>query len=109
VLFDRPTATLASIVESQEYSLDLSWFPFDILRHFDLPELTALLAPRRCWFLDATNSQGEALAESDVTSLYRQVVESFRRSGAARNIRFLVRPERESDEVFREWLGQARG
>jgi cephalosporin-C deacetylase-like acetyl esterase len=104
-LFDRPLATLVSIVESQEYSLDLGWFPFDILRHCDLPDLTALLAPRRCWLLNATNSQGEALAESDVKSLYRQAVESFQQSGAADNIRFLVRPERASNDVFREWLG----
>lgn len=106
VLLDHPMAALASIVGSKEYSLDLGWFPFDILRHFDLPDLTALLAPRRCWLLNATNPEGEALAESDVSSLYKQAADSFRQSGSAKNIRFLVRPERESEAVYREWLGK---
>jgi dienelactone hydrolase len=107
VLFDRPIATYGSIVESKAYSLGLTWFLFDVLRHFDLPDLTALLAPRPCWLLNATNSQGEALAESEVLSLYRQASESFRESGAAENIRFLVCPEQESEKVFRDWLGTA--
>ncbi|TAM83636.1 MAG: hypothetical protein EPN47_05870 [Acidobacteria bacterium] len=107
VLFDRPIATYASIVESKAYSLNLAWFLFDILRHFDLPNLTALLAPRPCWVLNATNSQGGALAESEVSSLYRQAVRSFSQYGAAERIRFLVRPEQESEAVFQDWLGTA--
>jgi dienelactone hydrolase len=107
VLFHRPIATYASIVESKVYSLGLTWFLFDILRHFDLPDLTALLAPRPCWILNAANAQGETLAESDMSSVYRQAVESFRQSGAAENIRFLVRPEQGSEKVFLDWLGIA--
>ena len=43
VLLDHPIATYRSIVESKAYSLELSWFLFDVLKHFDLPDLTALL------------------------------------------------------------------
>ncbi len=107
VLFDRPIATYASIVESKSYSLDLTWFLFDVLRHFDLPDLTALLAPRPCWLLNATNAQGEALPESEVAAFYKRAVESFRQFNAPGQIHFEVCPEQESEKVFRGWLGMA--
>jgi dienelactone hydrolase len=105
VLLDRPVATYASIVESKAYSLDLSWFLFDVLSHFDLPDLAALVAPRPCWFLNATNAQGETLAESKAQHLYRNAAEQFKRLGAGEQIRFIVRPEHEREKVFQEWLG----
>ncbi len=105
VLFDRPIATYRSIVESKAYSLDLTWFLFDVLKHFDLPDLTALLAPRPCWLLNATNAQGEALAESEVATYYGPAAEAFKHLSAGEKIRFVVRPEQESEKVFQEWLG----
>jgi dienelactone hydrolase len=105
VLFDRPIATYASIVESKGYSLGLTWFLFDVLRHFDLPDLTALVAPRPCWIFNATNPQGEALAESDVLSIYRRALESFKQTGAGEQLRFVVRPEHERERVILDWLG----
>ncbi len=105
VLFDRPIATYSSIVESKAYSLDLTWFLFDVLKHFDLPDLTALLAPRPCWILNATNAQGETLAMSEISSVYGPAAEAFKDLGAGEKIRFVVRPEHESEKVFREWLG----
>jgi dienelactone hydrolase len=107
VLFDRPIATYGSIVESKAYSLGLTWFLFDVLRHFDLPELTALLAPRPCWLLNAANAQGETLAESDVSLLYRHAAATFKQQGAGDQIRFVVRPEQEREKVFQDWLETA--
>ena len=104
VLLDHPIATYRSIVESKAYSLELSWFLFDVLKHFDLPDLTALLAPRPCWILNAANSQGETLAESEVSALYKQALEAFKQLSAPEQIRFVVRPEQERTEVFQEWL-----
>jgi cephalosporin-C deacetylase-like acetyl esterase len=107
MLLDHPVATYASIVESKAYSLDLTWFLFDVLNHFDLPDLTALVAPRPCWILNATNAQGEALAESEVQHLYRNAAGQFKNLGAGEQIRFVVRPEHEKEKVFQEWLGTA--
>jgi len=105
VLFDSPIATYASIVESKAYSLDLTWFLFNVLKHFDLPDLTALLAPRPCWIFNATNAQGEALAESEIQSLYRNAAGQFKPLAAGEKIRFVVRPEQGREKVFHEWLG----
>jgi cephalosporin-C deacetylase-like acetyl esterase len=104
LLLDQPIATYASVVESKAYTLDLSWFLFDVLKHFDLPDLAALIAPRPCWILNAVNAQGETLAESQVSSLYRNAAETFKQAGVTDRIRFVVRPERESEEVIHDWL-----
>ena len=106
-LFDRAIATYGSIVESKTYTLDLTWFLFDVLRHFDLPDLTALLAPRSCWILNAVNAQGETLAESQVSSLYHHAAEAFSQAGAPGGLRFVVHPEQESKMVIQDWLRKA--
>ena len=107
VLLDHPIATYGSIVESKAYSLELSWFLFDVLKHFDLPDLVGMLAPRQSWILNAANAQGEPLAESDVMSLYKAPVETFQRLGARDKIRFVVSPEDDRARVFHSWLGMA--
>jgi len=104
ILLDNSVATYRSIVESEAYSLDFSWFIFGVLKHFDIPDLVGLLAPRTCWVLNATNSQGETLAESGVRSLYNYPVEAFKQFNASGRLRFIVRPEQERAEVFHEWL-----
>jgi cephalosporin-C deacetylase-like acetyl esterase len=104
MLLDHPIAAYASVVESKAYSLDLSWFLFNVLKHFDLPDLTALLAPRRCWIYNAADSKGEVLAESDVLSIYHRAVEAFKQSNAGGKLRFEVRPEHERAKVFHAWL-----
>jgi dienelactone hydrolase len=106
-LFDRPIATYSSVVESKTYTLDLTWFLFDVLRHFDLPDLTALLAPRPCWILNAVNAQGETLAESQMSSLYHHAAEAFRQAGVPGRLRFVVHPEQEGEEVFLDWIRAA--
>jgi hypothetical protein len=40
-----------------------------------------------------------------VSSIYRQAIESFKQSGAGEQLRFVVRPEHESERVFLDWLG----
>ena len=104
LLLDQPIATYASVVESKAYSLDLSWFLFDVLEHFDLPDLVAFVAPRPCWIFNAVNAQGETLAESQVLSIYQRAVQAFKQAGATDRIRFVVRPERESEKVLHDWL-----
>ena len=37
LLLDRPLATYQSVVESEAYSLDFSWFVYRVLNHFDVP------------------------------------------------------------------------
>ena len=107
LLLDRPLATYQSVVESQAYSLDLSWFLYGVLRHFDIPDLIGSLAPRPCWILNAADSDGETLAESEVRARYTRAIEMFAKSDAGRQLRFVVCPEDEKSKIYPDWLQMA--
>jgi cephalosporin-C deacetylase-like acetyl esterase len=104
LLLDRPIATYQSVVESEAYSLDLSWFLYGVLKHFDIPDLIGSLAPRPCWIVNATDSDGETLAESEVLARHTRAIEVFTQSDARRQIRFIVRPEDEKAKIYSDWL-----
>jgi cephalosporin-C deacetylase-like acetyl esterase len=107
ILLDSPLATYQSVIESEAYSLELSWFLYGILKHFDIPNLVGCLAPRPCWILNAADSQHKTLAESEVFSLYKDSLEMFKMSNAGGQIQFLVYPEREREKAYSSWLQTA--
>ena len=75
LLLDRPLATYQSVVESEAYLLDLSWFLYSVLNHFDIPDLIGSLGPRPCWIVNAADSDGETLPESEVLARYTGAVQ----------------------------------
>jgi cephalosporin-C deacetylase-like acetyl esterase len=107
MLLDSPVATYRSLVESEAYSLDFSWFLYGVLKHFDIPDLVGCVAPRPCWILNAADSQGKTLAESEVLPLYKHPIEIFKQSNAAGEIRFLVYPEHQKNKAYSTWLQSA--
>lgn len=107
MLLDSPVATYRSIVEAKDFSLDFSWFLFDVLKHFDIPDLAGLVAPRPCWVLNATNPQGEPLAESEVGFLYKYSVEAFKQFNQSGKFRIMVYPEQEKTKAYYAWLETA--
>jgi hypothetical protein len=107
IMLDSPLAPYRSVVESEAYSLDISWFLYGILKHFDTPELVGSLAPRSCWFLNAADAQGKTLAESEVASLYKASIEMFEQSHAGQQIQFMVYPEHEKMNAYTSWLQTA--
>jgi cephalosporin-C deacetylase-like acetyl esterase len=104
LLLDGPLASYQSVVESEAYSLDLSWFLFSVLNHFDIPDLIGSLAPRPCWILNAADSEGETLPESEVLARYTGAVEMFTKSDATRQLRLIVGPEDEKAKIYSDWL-----
>jgi len=107
LLLDRPLATYQSVVESEAYSLDISWFLYGVLKHFDLPDLVGSLQPRPCWILNAADSNGETLAESEARARYTRAIEMFAKSGAGPQLRFIVCPEDEKAKTYSDWLQTA--
>jgi hypothetical protein len=104
LLLYRPLATYRSVVESEAYSLDLSWFLFSVLNHFDISDLIGSLAPRPCWILNAADSDGETLPESEVLARYTGAIEMFTKPDAGRQLRFIVCPEDEKAKIYSDWL-----
>jgi hypothetical protein len=102
VLVDRTPASYASIVESEAYSLNLAWFAPGILRRFDIPEIAMWLSPRPCWILNGVDPNGQILSEVALSEQYRRGVRDETREPAT--LRFLVKPERDSQESYLDWL-----
>lgn len=98
LLLDRTLLTYASIVESIDYSIRVGWFVPAILRHFDLPDVCAAMAPRSCWLLNAADPNGNALSEASARETYR------RRIGAAAHVHFLTAKTADHQEAYLEWV-----
>jgi cephalosporin-C deacetylase-like acetyl esterase len=102
VLVDRTLASYASILESESYSLKLAWFVPGILRKFDLPQIAAALSPRPCWILNGVDANGKILSKTSLRKQYSPHLsgETLANTG----VRVLVRPERDPQESYLEWL-----
>lgn len=70
ILLTGTLVSYMSIVESTDYSLPLQWFVPGILRHFDIPDLSAALYPRSVWILDSVDASGNSIPEGAVREYY---------------------------------------
>lgn len=102
ILLDRTLASYASLVESADYSVRIGWFVPGILRHFDLPDVAAALAPRACWLLNATGPTDAVLTESTVRDAYRRRIGN--NSSASAHLRFVADASADPQGTYVEWL-----
>ena len=75
-----------------------------MLREFDLPDLVASLAPRRCWLLNAAGTRGETLPESTMRPLYGPTADVYAKLSAEGELKFIVRPDQEWTTVVKPWM-----
>lgn len=59
-----------NVIETEQYSAPLSNFTFGMLRHTDLPDVAAALAPRRISLAGAVDAMGGTLAAAAVRKIY---------------------------------------
>lgn len=107
LMLDSIVATYSSLVDSKSYSLGLTWFLFGILKHFDLPDLVAVLAPQPCWILNATHAEGAPWPETKVAEIYHRALELYKQGGAAEGLRLLVQSGDEKSKTLDNWLKTA--
>jgi cephalosporin-C deacetylase-like acetyl esterase len=101
VLIQRTLATYSSIVNSEEYEIALDWFAPGILKHFDLPDITAAIYPRPVWIVDAVDAQAGVLSESAVRESYSKRIPLA--SVALKKV--VIRTTTEDDkELYIDWL-----
>jgi cephalosporin-C deacetylase-like acetyl esterase len=96
-----------SVVESEDYSIALSWFVFGLLREFDLPDLVAALAPRPCLLLNPTGPDGEGLPMLTLETKYQNAGDLYSKARASGRLKLLVQSDLEFQEALLEWLKQA--
>ncbi|MGB6109789.1 MAG: hypothetical protein WBG35_01610, partial [Acidobacteriaceae bacterium] len=101
ILLTRMLISYMSIVQSTGYSLQLDWFVPGILRHFDVPDLSAAVYPRPVWIVDAVDADGTTLTEQDVHQSYAQRIPDT--SAVMRKLRILNTSQQDS-EIYRDWL-----
>ncbi|HEV2351192.1 MAG TPA: alpha/beta fold hydrolase [Terriglobia bacterium] len=99
-------ADFQSVVESEEYSIALSWFVFGFLKEFDLPDLVAALAPRPCLLLNSSGPRGEALPMLSLEAKHRYARELYSQVNAGDRLKFLVQPDGEFQSALLAWLKQ---
>lgn len=101
VLLTRMVVSYMSVVQSTDYSLPLDWFVPGILRHFDVPDLSAALYPRPAWIVDAVDAAGTALSEEEVRQHYAQRIPN--NSAAMAKVRIINTLE-QNRETYLDWL-----
>jgi hypothetical protein len=115
VLDDRPRSIAAyhmlcefrSVVESEEYSLALSWFVFGILPELDIPDLAASLAPKPCWVINSTGAHGEPLPKLAATARFQIAVDNYSKAGASDRLHLIVQSDGELGSALERWLMQS--
>lgn len=91
LLLDRTLTDFKSLVAAEDYNLKVGSFTFDLLKHFDLPQLASAVGPRPVWLLNPVNPQGEGVPLSAVPESYAKTGKIYVESARG-------------DETFLEWV-----
>jgi cephalosporin-C deacetylase-like acetyl esterase len=94
VLLERTLADFASVVASADYNLKLASFPFGLLKHFDLPQIAAGMAPRPVWLLGPVDGKGDGIPVPVVEASYGSSAKVYPSTTS-------------SGKVFRDWVTAA--
>jgi cephalosporin-C deacetylase-like acetyl esterase len=101
VFLERSLVSFASVLESADYSLDLSWFVPGILRSMDLPDVVAGLAPRPCWMRNGVDANGAVLDTSALKDLF---LKASSRPAMPDNVHFIADRNEDAQTVWLDWL-----
>lgn len=104
IICDRMLANFRSVVEAEEYDVELPCFVPGILKDFDLPELAAALAPRRLSLLNAVGVGGEVLSKSDLRANFNGAIEAYSRAGASEKLEVDILAEQPLSQTFSKWI-----
>ena len=101
ILLNRTPVTYSSVVDSEDYALQLDWFVPGILKHFDVQDITAAISPRPVWIINALDVGGSVLTESAVQDAYSQRIPAS--SSALKNLR-IRNTTKHNSEIYLDWL-----
>ncbi len=102
LLLDGSIVSFAALVESPDYSLDLSWFVPEILQHMDLPDIAGGLAPRPCWIRNSVDAAGASLDSSAVKQWFLKAGSGG--NALPSNVHFIVERAADPQATYLEWL-----
>ncbi len=104
LLLTGTVVSYMSIVESQDYSLRLAWFVPGILRHFDVPDLSAAIYRRPIWLLNTIDASGNPVSVPEVSKHYSQRIPLD--SPVFKKIKIISTPA-EDRAAYMDWLAHS--
>ncbi len=84
-------ASYFSIVESKQHRWHVNCFVPDIIRHFDLPDLAALVAPRTLFIMEPLDGEKDAVSPAEASEMYALADRICRQTGKPDNFRLSVK------------------
>ncbi len=102
LLLEGSLISFASLIDTPDYSLDLSWFVPEILQHMDLPDIAAGLAPRPCWIRNSVDAGGTTLDAATVEQ--RFLGAGNRNEPLPASIHFIVDDAEDPQTTYTDWL-----
>ena len=106
-LYRSGPASYFSIVESRYHRWHVNCFVPDIIRHFDLPDLAALVAPRAVFIMEPLDGEKDAVSPAEAGEMYALADRICRQTGKPENFRL---SEKGSDnaliELVASWCQQ---
>jgi cephalosporin-C deacetylase-like acetyl esterase len=96
------------IVRARDHEGLTAAFVPGVLRDFDLPDLAAVLAPRRLWIVDPRTPTGALVPTARARSEFEPALAAYERTRQGEALRVLHRPEGwPLDRVYAGWLARA--
>jgi cephalosporin-C deacetylase-like acetyl esterase len=100
VIFEGMLVSYQTIVNQKIHRQVFEQTVWGALRHYDLPDLVASLAPRSVWVVNSIDALGHRIRLNDVKKQYGISLAAFRVAGAENSIRIVERRNDESASVF---------
>ena len=104
ILCERIITDFHSVLESSDYSAELSWFASGLLKEFDLPEIMAAVAPRSLWALNPVGPQNETLPESAIRVRFEPVTRSYSNLNSPERFCVILDSGNDRANVASNWL-----
>jgi cephalosporin-C deacetylase-like acetyl esterase len=97
------------IIETGNYSIHVNLFLPQILRHFDLPDLTVGITPRPFLLLDSQDASKKPLPVETIRQELRLALQTYQLVGAGSRLSLQTTPDRNAQlQVIFEWLNRLR-
>jgi acetyl esterase/lipase len=108
VAIEGTVLSYREIVRARDHEGLTAAFVPGVLRDFDLPDLAAVLAPRRLWIVDPRTPTGALVPTARARSEFEPALAAYERTRQGEALRVLHRPEGwPLDRVYAGWLARA--
>jgi hypothetical protein len=104
VICDRGLLSYRTLTQSDRYLHNASIFLRDVLQHFDLPQVSAAVAPRQLVLVDPVDATKRPAGLAAARRTYEFTHQEYAKAGAAERFRIVERGP-DADPVERFLLG----